>query len=593
MSQNSVATSVVPASVRRYSLFLMFIAGLGGLLYGIDVGIMAGALPFLQESLPHLNPAQVSEIVGAVLGGSIVSSLIAGALADWLGRKKMLVISALIFMISIPLISFSSSYHMLMFGRIVQGFSAGLVGVIVPLYLAECLGAASRGKGTGMFQFFLTIGLVVAAVIALFFTWNVESVQTTGVEEAIKAAKDSAWRNIFMVAIIPGLVLFIGAFFISESPRWLFRKGRREEALKALLRGNSEAEAYKTYAELEENAKEDDSKTNVSKKKAPGESLFQRKYYVPFILTIVILACTQATGVNSVLNYCVSIFRQGGLEDSLANGGDIALKVANCVMTLVAVTLVDKKGRKFLLKLGTGGIIIGLCCVATLFLTIEHSRTNVTEKVQALVANKTLDMDLKNPAILSDLGVSDADLANKQLIVSYIQGANNMSTVADFTPQPQTRAEDGKVLTYSVPEFDIKKADPDKDGNIADIRILRAEVGDRPTHTTGWMIVGAFIIFMASFAIGPGVCVWLALSELMPNRIRSIGMSLGMVINQGVSTCIAMTFLPVVGAIGFSSVFYILAGFTVIYFITVTFFLPETKGKTLEEIEDYFAKGGK
>lgn len=137
----------------------------------------------------------------------------------------------------------------------------------------------------------------------------------------------------------------------------------------------------------------------------------------------------------------------------------------------------------------------------------------------------------------------------------------------------------------------IPMASPDKNGNIAGIKILSADLGDRPSQTVAWMIVVGFVIFISFYGVGPGVCVWLALSELMPTRIRSNGMSIALLINQGVSTTIAMFFLPWVAAIGYSSVFFMLAGFTVIYFITVNFFLPETKGRSLEEIETYFTTG--
>jgi phage shock protein PspC (stress-responsive transcriptional regulator) len=124
--------------------------------------------------------------------------------------------------------------------------------------------------------------------------------------------------------------------------------------------------------------------------------------------------------------------------------------------------------------------------------------------------------------------------------------------------------------------------------NKAPLTILKAEVGARPTPVTGWLVTACFVLFIAAFAAGPGVCVWLALSELMPTRIRSNGMSIALLINQGVSTTIAWIFLPVVGKFGYSTMFFIWAGFTVIYFITAAFFLPETKGKTLEEIEAHF-----
>src|SRR5258708_34495747 len=145
-----------------YNRFLLLVAGLGGLLYGVDVGIIAGALPYL-EATSGLNAGQLSIVVAAVLLGSVISTLFAGTLADWMGRKLLMALSGLLFVASIPMIALSHGYGPLVFGRLLQGVSAGLIGVVVPLYLAECLSAGSRGKGTGLFQVLLALGGFIAA----------------------------------------------------------------------------------------------------------------------------------------------------------------------------------------------------------------------------------------------------------------------------------------------------------------------------------------------------------------------------------------------------------------------------------------------
>ncbi|HVU45356.1 MAG TPA: MFS transporter, partial [Terracidiphilus sp.] len=138
------------AATRRYNVFLLLVAGLGGLLYGIDVGIIGGAYPYL-EATSGYTAAQLSDIVAAVLLGSVFSTLFAGLLSDWMGRKNLMILSGLAFAVSIPVIALSHGYDSLLLGRLLQGVSAGLVGVVVPLYLAECLSAAHRGKGTAIF----------------------------------------------------------------------------------------------------------------------------------------------------------------------------------------------------------------------------------------------------------------------------------------------------------------------------------------------------------------------------------------------------------------------------------------------------------
>jgi MFS family permease len=500
-------------TVKGYATYLLVMAGLGGLLYGVDVGVIAAALPYIERT-STFSQNEIGWIVGMALWGSLPSSLVAGLLAEWFGRKKMIVASALLFLVSIPVICASGffdggNFWMMVGGRAMQGAAAGLFGVVVPMYLAECLDADSRGKGTGMFQLLLTIGLVFVAVIGFAVTYFVgdsvkvvaEKAAAAGVEaakvnfEMIKswvepaqiASWVHAWQMIFLLSCVPGVILFIGAFRLKESSRWLYKKGRKDEALKSLAANNGEEKAKEILAEMI--AADEAAAAEKAKNAAATDSLFQKKYVIPFVLAVVILACNQTTGINSVLNYTVTIFQKTGMQGAFANVSDVAIKIVNCVMTVVACALVDKKGRKFLLKLGTSGIILGLSGVGTIFLAISK-------------------------------------------------------------------------------------------GWVA------------PSMFTGILATVFFFMFIGFYAVGPGVCVWLALTELMPTRIRANGMAIAMIINQGVSAGIATVFPKWCAATNDNgTVFFVLAGFTVIYFITAAFFLPETKGRTLEEVEQYFTTG--
>src|ERR1022692_2400924 len=293
----------------HYNRFLLIVAGLGGLLYGVDVGIIAGALPYL-EATSGLNAGQLSIVVAAVLLGSVISTLFAGALADWIGRKPLMVISGLLFVASIPIIALSHSYQALILGRVLQGISAGLIGVVVPLYLAECLSASSRGQGTGIFQWLLTLGIVAAAVVGMYFSFRVEAVARLADPARLSAFKDTAWRSIFWVSLPPGILFVIGSLMVSESPRWLFRQGKRDAAYAALLRSRTEEQAQTELAEMEQAVAAEKAKTGAKIK----ESLLRRKYVIPFVLACVILACNQATGVNSIIGYNTNILLQSGLS---------------------------------------------------------------------------------------------------------------------------------------------------------------------------------------------------------------------------------------------------------------------------------------
>jgi len=171
-----------------YNRFLLLVAGLGGLLYGVDVGIIASALPYL-EATSRLTAGQLSIVVAAVLLGSVISTLFAGLLADWMGRKPLMILSGILFVVSIPLIAASQGYGSLVFGRLLQGVSGGLIGVVVPLYLAECLSASTRGKGTGVFQWLLTLGIVCAALVGIYFSRRVTRSLSSAIPHAFSPLK--------------------------------------------------------------------------------------------------------------------------------------------------------------------------------------------------------------------------------------------------------------------------------------------------------------------------------------------------------------------------------------------------------------------
>ena len=633
--------------------YLLFIAGMGGLLYGIDVGIIAGALPYLESTASvawKLSAQQLSFIVAAVLLGSVLSSLFAGAIADAIGRRFAMVLAGALFTASIPLIALSDGYVPLLLGRLLQGISGGLIGVVVPLYLAECLRADKRGRGAALFQLLLTVGLVAAAVIGLLQARNVESatLAAQALPEAARAAalfdaQDHAWRSIFWMCLGPGLVFTFGSVLLAESPRWLVQRGRSEQARAALLRTRPADEAEHELREMQaaagaaarhaaaraEAGLAEPSAGDIAAARgvvagrdgtarlgagslglgggrragsasAAEERLLSRRYVLPFLLACLVLACTQATGINSVLAYVVNILNQAGLPGATANLADVGLKLLNAVMTVVAVLLVDRKGRKFLLMLGTGGIVLALLAAGLLFRSAESGQRDVRAIVAAQAQGDTLTLRLDG-ATLQALGApagAGAQAAPQLLTVSYSYGPfTNVQTRRSDDPAlaPMVLSREDTVQPDSVIGAFFRKlhlnpfADPAQ-GRDAPLKIEQARIGALPPVAHGWQVTLAICLFVASFAVGPGVCVWLALSELMPTRIRSNGMSIALLINQFVSTTIAAVFLPTVGRHGYAAMFFFWAACTVVYFLTAAFLLPETKGKTLEEIEAHFAR---
>lgn len=596
----SVPIAPIPVAKTGYNRFLLLVAGLGGLLYGVDVGIIASALPYL-EATSRLTAGQLSFIVASVLLGSVISTLFAGLLADWLGRKRLMTLSGVLFVISIPMIALAQGYGALVLGRLLQGVSAGLIGVVVPLYLAECLGATDRGKGTGIFQWLLTLGIVTAAAIGIYFSIRVEAVSRLGDPAQLLAFKDRAWRGIFWVSLPPGLLFVAGCLFVAESPRWLFRRGRKDAARLALLRSRVESQATIELLEMEAAATAEQAQAAAATTQV-RESLLRRKYVVPFLLACIILACNQATGINSIIGYNTTILLQGGLSDVQAHWGYLIMTLVNFLTTIGAVVLVDRQGRKFLLSLGSAGIIVTLLLVGGLFRQTEAQRVDCREAVQAMVRpdqTVTLAFDRETRDLMlrrSDAGPRPAEETPSTLIIIYSYGGFRVASRAmrsdEAAHAPLVLNRESCVPPNRVVAFFTNPFASLAHAREAPLRIENALVTPVSTSRHGWLIAGGIFAFMAFFAIGPGVCVWLALSELMPTRIRSNGMSIALLINQAVSTAIAAGFLPAVGKYGYSTMFFIFAGCTVVYFVTAVFFLPETKGKTLEEIEAHFSNPG-
>ena len=451
---------------QRISIRYKFaIAGLGGLLYGVDFGVIAAASPYI-KALRFFTDAELSWIVGAVLFGGILSSLTAGMLAERFGRKRMIVVSAALFLVAIPVVCLSErALWPMLFGRVLQGMSAGYMSVVMPMYLTETLPADMRGRGTGVFQFCLGLGLVAAAATG-FVVARLYGAADAPAEIVADAAKSAAWKINFWWTLAPVAVLLLGSLRLPESPVWLTREA-----------GNGKRGTASASAPVGCDA--------VTHSPLPVP-IISRRYVVPFLLAVAVLTLNKTTGMSSITSYSVMIFHKAGFTGSLGNVGDFAVKLTNLLVTLVAASLVDRLGRTWLLKVGTAGMTLGLAAIGGVLFAIER-------------------------------------------------------------------------------------------------------LGVEATGVTGGFCLAAFFVMQVFYALGPGICVWLVLSELMPQRIRANGMAFALFMNQLVAWGLASSFLPWVNAWGWDSMFFFFAANGVMYFI-IALFIPETKGKSLEELEHLFER---
>ena len=441
----------------RKVAYLLVIAGCGGMLFDFGGTIINPAIPYL-ESLKRYTTAELSHLTSAVVMSAAFAGLVAGWIAERIGRKWTMLLAAAIAAFACLPICLVDDYKAFYLGRVLQGTAAGLIGVVVPMYLAETLDAANRGKGAGVFQFMDVIGILFCSLVGV---GVVRAIGGPNDPAVTVAAKNMAWRIVFWTSAAPAVLFFLGALLLDESPVWLEKKSKARP-------GAGQAAVDVGLGEAK-------------------DSLLRRKYILPFVLSVAILACNQATGCNAIQYFALKMFMDAGLGDVVASYANVALWAVMLTMTAIACTLVDRKGRKFLLNLGTIGMVVADSAAGIVFLALSK-------------------------------------------------------------------------------------------GWIA------------PSPLSGWLVVAGIALFIAAFSIGPGVVVWLALSELMPNRIRANGMAIGLFINMMVAYLISDVFLQLVEKWGYAPVLFMLAGFALVYFVIAAFFLPETKGKTLAEIEEYFTK---
>ena len=357
-------------------------AGLGGLLYGIDVGIIGGALPYL-EATSKLTAAELSVIVAAVLLGSVFSTLFAGLLADWMGRKPLMVLSGLTFVVSIPVIALSQGYGPLFFGRLLQGISGGLIGVVVPLYLAECLAASNRGKGTAIFQWLLTLGIVAAALVGIYYSYRVEAVA-----KAADAAALFGFQGPGLAAHLLGFAAARRAVCAGQpvgdrvAALAFPARSQRLQAHTALLRSRSHEQAALEIEEMAAIAHA--ARSNAGQEDRGFAAAAQVCDSVSAGLRDSVLQHGHRRQLDDRLQHQHSAAERAVATCS-AHWGYVIFTAMNFLMTMVGMTLVDRKGRRFLFILGTSGIIVALIAVGTLFLRTEKVSVDARGVVQQMV----------------------------------------------------------------------------------------------------------------------------------------------------------------------------------------------------------------
>ncbi len=426
------------------------VSALGGMLFGYDIGVISGAILFIKNDF-SLSSGVEEVVVSAVLLGSLVGALAGGSLADRFGRRRLLIGAAIVFGLGAVGAALAPDTGLLIAARVFAGAAIGIASFVSPLYISEIAPVEVRGRLVSINQVALTSGIVISYLVDYAF------------------AGAQAWRWMFALAAIPAAAFGIGLVFIPDSPRWLVGKGQVDEARSVLKRIRAPGRVEQELGEIRHSA---------AQQKAHWSELLSPMLRAPMIVGVGLAIAQQITGINTVIYYAPTIFRSAGMSSaSVAILASVGVGFVNVLLTLLAMQLIDRVGRRPLLLVSLGGMALSL----------------------------------------------------------FVLG-----------------------LAFSLPQL---------------------------SGSLGWIAVASLMVYVGSFAVGLGPVFWLILSEIYPLRIRGRAMSVGTAANWITNLIVALSFLTLTQVVGRPATFWLYGAVSIGAWLFAFFLVPETKGKSLEEIE--------
>ncbi len=456
-----------PQKLSPFVYFIGFTAALAGLLFGLDIGVISGAQGFLQKDF-SASDHTLEIIVSSLLWGAVFGTLISGILSNKLGRRKTILVSALIFILGSLVCSVAPNTQTLIIARFFLGIAVGVASFTAPLYLSEISPQRVRGSMISMYQLMITIGIVLAF---LSNTWLATYATFGGVT-------GGHWRLMLGIISVPAAIMFLGVIFLPESPRWLFLKGYKNEAISVFQRMHlPTADIQREVVEIEESLRV----------RQNGFSMLveNRNFRRAIGLGIGLQIIQQLTGINVIMYYAPRIFDIAGFSSTTHQlWGTVIVGVTNVLATFIAIAFVDRLGRKPIMYAGFAVMGISMVSVGLLF-----------------------NMNLEKSPIL------------------------------------------------------------------------------------GTWAIGALLLFIIGFAMSAGPIIWVLCAEIFPLSGRDLGVTFSTATNWIVNAIVGQTFLTLLATFGNGNTFLLYGGLNVLFVIFFLFFVPETKGVSLEKIEANLLSG--
>jgi len=505
-------------------MMIAIIVALGGLLMGFDASVISGVVKFIEPEF-GLSKLELGWSVASLTLTATLAMMFAGPLSDKIGRRTVLRYAAILYAISALASAFAPTFLTLVIARMIGGFGVGASLILAPMYIAEMAPPAIRGRMVSFNQLNIVIGISLAFftnyLILKFAQSDAPWVHTLMLDEY-------EWRWMLGLEAVPAILYYFGLFFVPNSPRWLILKGRFDDAKRVMTRFSSAEEAEREINSIKESIE-----NQVDKEEGKVKDLLRPGLRLVLLIGIVVAVLQQITGINSVFFYAPMIFEQSGIGTDASFIQAILVGLTNLVFTVIALLTIDKLGRKPLLSIGVLGIAGSMFLLAYGFsqaryelkaFPVEGVPTEVSEKLEPIKGI-----------------VYDSDIAFKAAI--------------------QEQVGRGEAMVYET-------------------NIITAAITANPM-----LILVGVLSFVAFFAMSLGPIMWVLFSELFPNYIRGLAISFVGFVNSMVSFTVQLVFPWELNTIGNVWTFVIYGLFALAGFIFVIKVLPETKGKSLEELE--------
>lgn len=497
---------------KTYTIFISFIVALGGFLLGFDSAVISGAIGGITVYF-DMSDWELGFSVGCVIFGAMAGNITAGPLSDRFGRKKVLIVTAILFTVSASWSAMATGYTEFVIARIIGGIGIGGAILIAPIYIAEVAPPKLRGSLVSLNQLNIVLGISVAYFSNYF----------------LKDLEGESWRWMLGVEAIPAFIYFLALFTVPRSPRWLIQKLNLVDlAEKVLIKIGGKDYALSTIEEIQR---------GMAKKEEKGtfSQLFSSRMRTIIIIAFGIAFFQQITGINAIFYYAPTIFEQAGGSTDSSFLQAIVVGLTNLVFTLVAIRLIDRLGRKPLLIIGTATMAIALSMATLAF-------NNATYDINNETVEKVGNVEIRTA-------------------IASLDGTSFNSQKALFNSLDPLLDED------QLQEF------------------KRHEVKNFISINATLVLI-AILLYVAAFAISLGPVMWTLLSEIFPGNIKGIAISVVGFFNSLVSYTVTQFFPWELTNLGPTLTFAIYAAMAILSLLFVMKYVIETKGKSLEEVEE-------